>query len=117
MSGNNKVASQVETLQEENWRLTYRADGKLQAKFKSEDHYVSTCRIEAARERLKKMLRGHELGNRRIDRQLSHTENELNRLSACLESLREHVRADGREYGGALTQALELLKAQSQVDE
>ena len=95
MSKKNKAKNKLESLQDENWRLTYRLDGKLQAKYQSEDRYVSYCRNEAARERLKKTLREQELGDRRIDRQLSHIENELKRLSACLETLREHARHDG----------------------
>ncbi|MHC4226400.1 MAG: hypothetical protein ACYSWW_04565 [Planctomycetota bacterium] len=116
MTSNNKVASRFERLRAENWRLTYRLDEDLRAKFNGEDRYVSHCKMEAAKERLKKTLRAQELGSRRIDRQLSHAEDELNRLSKCLESLREHVRHDGREYSGALNQALELLEAQNQAE-
>ena len=116
MGSKTKTGSRFERLQGDNWRLSYRLDEKLQAKYQSEDRYVSYRRNEAAKERLKKTLREQELGNRRIDRQLSHVENELQRLTACLETLREHARHDGQEYSGAMIQALELLEAQNQAE-
>ena len=81
MSSDNKVTSGFERLQEENWQLKYRLDENIRAKFNGEDHYLSHCRIEAAKERLKKTLREQELDNRRIDGQISHVDGELNRLS------------------------------------
>ena len=112
----NKTPSQVEKLQKENWQLTYRVDENLRADFTSEAQYVSYKQTEAAKERLQKTVREEELGTRRIDRQLTHVEGELKRLSKLLESLREHARKGSKRYRGALDEALSLLNVQGQAD-
>ena len=112
----NKTPSQVEKLQKENWQLTYRVDENLRADFTSEAQYVSYKQTESAKERLQKTVREEELGTRRIDRQLTHVEGELKRLSKLLESLREHARTYSKRYRGAMDEALSLLSYRGQAD-
>ena len=113
---NNKTASRLEKLQEENWRLKFQLDEELRTNFDSVERYVSHQRVEATKTGLKKTIKETELNYRRIDRQLHHVEQQLDLLSACLKSLREHARHGARDYDGALNKALELLGAQNCSD-